>query len=72
MSGDNAYLGLAPDSAEGKVISTLDQNIVFRVEVSFSVTMEPNLFSGYSFDAHNLVYIPAKQSEANPKLDLRA
>lgn len=33
MSGDNAYLGLAPDSAEGKVISTLDQNIVLRVEV---------------------------------------
>ncbi|KAG4076601.1 hypothetical protein HA402_001888 [Bradysia odoriphaga] len=34
MSGDNAYLGLSPDSAKGRIISTLDQNIVYRIELS--------------------------------------
>lgn len=33
ISDDNVYLGLSADSVDGTVINTLDQNIVFRLEV---------------------------------------
>ncbi len=34
ISDENIYLGLSPDSVDGTVINTLDQNIVNRIQVN--------------------------------------